>query len=54
MMPDFFFCLQVISKKQNIDNIIGGYSKFWFTKNYYNLIIAMFFDVAVLLSNFNK
>jgi len=34
--------------------IIGGYSKFWFTQIYYNLIIAMLFDVAVSVSNFNK
>jgi len=27
--------------------IIGGYSKFWFSKIYYNLIIAMFFDVVL-------
>jgi len=30
--------------------IIGGYRKFWFTQIYYNLIIAMSFDVAVSLS----
>ena len=29
--------------------IIGGYSKFWST-----ILIAMFFDVAVSLSNFNQ
>ena len=33
---------------------IRGYSKFWFTKIYYNLIIGMLFDVAVSFSNFNK
>ena len=31
---------------------IGGYSKFWSTPIYYNLIIAMLFDVAESLSNF--
>ena len=35
-----------------LEKIIGGYSKFWFTKTYYNLIIAMSFDVPVSLSNF--
>jgi len=33
---------------------IWGYIKFWFTKICHNLIIALFFDVVVSLSNFNK
>ena len=40
--------------KRKVSDTIWGYSKFWFTKIYYNFIIAMFFDVAVSLSNFNK